>query len=304
MYENYPFWFTFFTNLGFRVELSPPSSHDIFALGSETIPSESVCYPAKLVHGHVAWLIKQGIKTIFYPSITFERKEQAESDNHFNCPIVISYPEVASANMGMIRENDVNFLNPFLPYEHKSRLADRLYEELEAFNLTKREIRKAVHAAWQEDKRFKDDIRTKGKEILDYLKANNLKGVVLAGRPYHLDPGINHGIPGVLTSHGMAVLTEDSVAHLGNVERPLRVVDQWAYHSRLYAAASLVAETPELELVQLNSFGCGLDAITTDQVQEILNRHNRLYTMLKIDEIATWVQPESDSLFNSCSGRT
>lgn len=286
MYENYPFWFTFFTHLGFRVELSPPSSPTLFALGSETIPSESVCYPGKLVHGHVAWLIKQGIKTVFYPSITFERKEQQEADNQFNCPIVISYPEVASANMDMIRENDVTFINPFLPYENKPRLAERLYEELKSFNLGKREIKKAVEAAWQEDERFKDDIRKQGEEVLDYLKANRLKGVVLAGRPYHLDPGINHGIPEVFTSCGMAVLTEDSVAHLGNVERPLRVVDQWAYHSRLYAAASLVAETRELELVQLNSFGCGLDAITTDQVQEILNRHNRLYTMLKIDEIS------------------
>ena len=286
MYENYPFWHTFFTHLGFRVELSPPSSPALFALGSETIPSESVCYPAKLVHGHVAWLIKQGIKTIFYPSITFERKEQPEADNHFNCPIVISYPEVASSNMDMIRENGVTFINPFLPYEHKSRLADRLYEELKSFDLSKGEIKKAVEAAWQEDERIKDDIRSQGEKVLDYLKANRMKGVVLAGRPYHLDPGINHGIPEVFTSNGMAVLTEDSVAHLGDVERPLRVVDQWAYHSRLYAAASLVAETPELELVQLNSFGCGLDAITTDQVQEILNRHNRLYTMLKIDEIS------------------
>lgn len=286
MYENYPFWFTFFTRLGFRVELSPPSSPALFALGSETIPSESVCYPAKLVHGHVAWLIGQGIKTVFYPSITFERKEQPQADNHFNCPIVISYPEVASSNMDMIGENEVTFINPFLPYEHKSRLAERLYEELRIFDVGKMEIKEAVEAAWQEDERVKDDIRAEGEKVLDYLKANRRKGVVLAGRPYHLDPGINHGIPEVFTSHGMAVLTEDSVAHLGNVERPLRVVDQWAYHSRLYAAASLVARTRELELVQLNSFGCGLDAITTDQVQEILNRHNRLYTMLKIDEIS------------------
>lgn len=147
-------------------------------------------------------------------------------------------------------------------------------------------MKKAVDAAWEEDERFKADIRLKGEEVLAYIKANNLKGAVLAGRPYHLDPGINHGIPGILTSNGMAVLTEDSIAHLRKVERPLRVVDQWAYHSRLYAAASLVSVTPELELVQLNSFGCGIDAITTDQVQEILNQYNRLYTMLKIDEIS------------------
>lgn len=286
MYENYPFWFTFFTHLGFRVELSPPSSPAIFALGNETIPSESVCYPAKLVHGHVAWLIRQGVRTIFYPCITFERKEQPKADNHFNCPIVISYPEVVSSNMDMILENGVTFINPFLPYEHKPRLAERLYEELEGFGIRRREIERAVEAAWQEDRRFKNDIRREGERVLNYLKANRLKGVVLAGRPYHLDPGINHGIPEVFTTNGVAVLTEDSVAHLGDVERPLRVVDQWAYHSRLYAAASFVPETPELELVQLNSFGCGIDAITTDQVQEILSRHNRLYTMLKIDEIS------------------
>jgi predicted CoA-substrate-specific enzyme activase len=286
MYENYPFWFTFFTQLGFRVVLSPPSSQAIYELGSETIPSESACYPAKLVHGHIAWLVGRGIKTIFYPCITYERKEQAEAPNHFNCPMVISYPEVAETNMEMIRENQVTFLCPFLPYYHRSRLAQRLYEELKILNIGKAEIKKAVQAAWEEDERFKNDIRRQGQQVLDYLKANRKKGVVLAGRPYHLDPGINHGIPEVFIANGVAVLTEDSVAHLGAVERPLRVVDQWAYHSRLYAAASLVAVEPDLELVQLNSFGCGLDAITTDQVQEILNRHNRLYTVLKIDEVS------------------
>ncbi|MGI6549508.1 MAG: acyl-CoA dehydratase activase-related protein [Syntrophomonadales bacterium] len=286
MYENYPFWFTFFTRLGFRVVLSPPSSKAIYDLGSETIPSESACYPAKLVHGHIAWLIAHGIKTIFYPCITYEKKEQAEASNQFNCPMVISYPEVAESNMDMVRENQVTFLNPFLPYYHQSRLVQRLYEELKVLNLGKGEIKKAVQAAWQEDERFKNDIRRQGELVLEYLRTNHKKGVVLAGRPYHVDPGINHGIPEVFTMSGMAVLTEDSVAHLGKVERPLRVVDQWAYHSRLYAAAHLVAGNPDLELVQLNSFGCGLDAITTDQVQEILNRHNRLYTVLKIDEVS------------------
>ncbi len=285
IYENYPFWHTFFTCLGFRVVLSPQSSKDIFDLGNETIPSESVCYPAKLVHGHVSWLIEKGLKRIFYPCITFEREKQPGA-NSFNCPIVISYPEVAGTNMDMIRESGVEFLCPFLPYEDKVRLSDRLHEELGVWGLKKSEIKEAVEIAWREDERVRQDIRNQGETVVRYLQAKGLKGAILAGRPYHLDPGINHGIPELLAAEGMAVLTEDSVAHLGSVERPLRSVDQWAYHSRLYGAASFAAKTPDLELVQLNSFGCGLDAITTDQVQEILHRHNKVYTMLKIDEVS------------------
>lgn len=284
MYENYPFWFTFFTKLGFRVQLSPRSSRAIFDLGSETIPSESACYPAKLVHGHITALVRQGVKNIFYPCIIYERQEQEEANNHFNCPMVISYPDVIKNNMDLLKEQGVHFLNPFLPYDNREKLAVRLYEELKPFRVKRREVREAVEAAWEEDLRFKAEIRRKGEEVLDYLKRTGKSGIVLAGRPYHLDPEINHGIPGVITSCGMAVLTEDSVAHLGVVERPLRVVDQWMYHSRLYAAASLVAERDNLELIQLNSFGCGLDAITTDQVQEILGRHGKIYTVLKIDE--------------------
>ncbi len=286
MYEHYPFWFRFFTQLGFRVVLSPTSSPEVFSLGNETIPSESVCYPAKLVHGHIAWLIDQGIKTIFYPCITFERERGADVDNCYNCPIVISYPEVACGNMDMIREKGVTFLCPFLPYEHKGRLTQRLFEELEPFNISWGEIKDAVSFAWEEDERYKQDVKKQGESVLSYLRRSGKKGVVLAGRPYHLDPGINHGIPGLLLEQGMAILTEDSVAHLGEVERPLRSVDQWAFHSRLYAAASFVCAQEQLELVQLNSFGCGLDAITTDQVQEILHRHDRLFTMLKIDEVS------------------
>ncbi len=286
MYENYPFWFTFFTALGFRVVLSPPSSKDVYSLGNETIPSESACYPAKLVHGHIAWLIEHGIQTIFYPCIVYERDKQPDAPNKFNCPMVVSYPEVISANMDTIHQNGVRFLSPFLPYDDKKRLKQRLCQELQSMGIGKDEIEPAVDAAWEEDKRFKKAIRQKGEEILAFLRRKNLRGVVLAGRPYHLDPGINHGVADLLVSCGMAVLTEDSIAHLGPYDSSnLRVVDQWAYHSRLYSAADFVAGTPYLELVQLNSFGCGLDAITTDQVQETLHRHNKLYTMLKIDEV-------------------
>jgi predicted nucleotide-binding protein (sugar kinase/HSP70/actin superfamily) len=284
MYENYPFWFTFFTDLGFRVVTSPRSSHALYQLGSETIPSDTACFPAKLVHGHIASLINQGLKLIFYPSISHERLEQVGANNHYNCPMVISYPEVIKNNMDIIRHNQVNLINPFLPYDNKKQLIRRLYDELKFLKISKKEIIHAVNQAWKEDERFKSDIRQKGAEVLAYLKENGKKGIVLAGRPYHLDPEINHGLPQMINSLGMAVLTEDSVAYLGTVERPIRVVDQWMYHSRLYAAASFVTTQPDLELVQLNSFGCGLDAITTDEVQEILSSKGKIYTVLKIDE--------------------
>lgn len=284
MYENYPFWFTFFTGLGFRVELSPRSSRAVYELGSETIPSDTACFPAKLVHGHIAALIKQGVKHIFYPSIIYERLEQNEANNHFNCPMVISYPDVIKNNMDRLRANDVKLINPFIPYDHKKQLTNRMYQELSAWGIPKKEIARAVNKAWQEDQRFKADIRQKGAEILAYLEATGKQGIVLAGRPYHLDPEINHGLPEIINSLGMAVLTEDAVAHLGQVERPIRVIDQWMYHSRLYAAASFVTTQAHLELVQLNSFGCGLDAITSDQVQEILSSKGKIYTALKIDE--------------------
>ncbi len=285
MYENYPFWFTFFTSLGFRVELSSRSSKAIYEKGIETIPSESVCYPAKLVHGHIVDLLDKGCQTIFYPCITHEQKEQKAADNQFNCPIVTSYPEVIRHNVEQLWNSDVTFLMPFLPFDDKKRLRRRLQEELgDQFQLAPLEIARALEAAWTEHLQFKTDIQRFGEEALRWLADNKAEAVVLAGRPYHLDPEINHGIPELITSLGMAVLTEDSVAHLGNVQRPLRVMDQWVYHSRLYAAADFVADQPQLELVQLNSFGCGLDAVTTDQVQDILDSHGRIYTCLKIDE--------------------
>ncbi|WP_066637941.1 2-hydroxyacyl-CoA dehydratase [Desulfolucanica intricata] len=284
IYENYPFWFTLFTELGFRVELSDKSSNSLYEKGIETIPSESVCYPGKLVHGHIMNLVEKGIKFIFYPCITHEKKEQQEANNHYNCPIVISYPEVIKNNMDVIRSESILYMKPFLPFDNEKRLIKRLCEELAVFNIKENEIRESVYKASKEQELFKKDIQKAGEEALKFIRENKLKGIVLAGRPYHTDPQINHGIPEMINSLGMAVLTEDSVAHLGNIERPLRVVDQWAYHSRLYAAASFTAKQPDIELVQLNSFGCGLDAVTTDQVQEILSRNSKIYTALKIDE--------------------
>ncbi|MBC2579772.1 2-hydroxyacyl-CoA dehydratase [Clostridium sp. DJ247] len=284
MYENYPFWFTFFSDLGFRVELSPRSSKKIYELGIETIPSESACYPAKIVHGHIMSLVDRGIKFIFYPCIPYEQKEQKEADNNYNCPMVTSYPEVIKNNMDVIRDENITFMNPFLPLDNESRLMERLYDEFRSFNIAKEEIARAVRKAYEEDSKVKKDIRDKGEEVIKYLKSTGKRGIVLAGRPYHVDPEINHGIPNIITAYDMAVLTEDSVAHLGTVQRPLGVVDQWVYHSRLYAAASFVATQDNLELIQLNSFGCGLDAVTTDEAQEILNGYEKIYTVLKIDE--------------------
>lgn len=284
MYENYPFWFTFFNELKFRVELSPRSSKAIYELGIETIPSESVCYPAKLVHGHIMSLVHKGIKFIFYPAVPYEKKENMDANNNYNCPIVTSYSEVIRTNMDVLKEKDILFMNPFLALDNKEKLKKRLYEEFKFFNIGKKELEVAVEAAWLEQEKIRQDIRDKGQETLKYLKESGRKGIVLAGRPYHIDPEINHGIPNLITEFGMAVLTEDAVSHLGEIERPLRVVDQWVYHTRLYGAASFVQGEANLELIQLNSFGCGLDAVTTDQVAEILEKSEKIYTVLKIDE--------------------
>lgn len=284
LYENYPFWFTFFTKLGFSVKLSSRSSKKIYEKGIATIPSESVCYPGKLTHGHVADLIEKGIKFIFYPCIPYEKKEDQTGDNHYNCPIVSSYPEVIKKNMDEIKENDVQFIYPFLNLDSRKSVVRELTKTLSAFGLSKNEIAGAVDAAYKEQSYFKEDIAKKGEETLAYLEANNLKGIVLSGRPYHLDPEINHGLTELITAEGLAVLTEDSVAHLAQIERPIRVLDQWAYHNRLYRAAHLVKQKPYLELIQLTSFGCGLDAVTADQVQEILEDSGKIYTLIKIDE--------------------
>ena len=285
MYENYPFWFTFFTSLGFSVCLSPQSSKEIYETGIETISSDTACYPAKLVHGHIKWLVEEGVKWIFYPSINYERNEDKKAPNHYNCPIVATYPEVIANNMDdILKENQVKFSHPFLPYDDDLRLVKELHALMSKYHFSRTEIDVAVRAARKEDKRFKDDIKKQGEYAIRYARQNGKKSIVLAGRPYHLDPEINHGINKLINSFDMVVLTEDSVAHLGKLERPIRVLDQWMYHSRLYKAATFVGTTDDIEMIQLNSFGCGLDAVTTDQVEEISEMHNKLYTVLKIDE--------------------
>ena len=284
MYENYPFWHTVFTKLGFSVILSDKSSKKLYVKGMETIPSESVCYPAKLCHGHIMNLVEKGVSFIFYPSIPYEQNFDELSDNHYSCPIVTSYPEVIKNNMDVLQEKGIRFLHPFLPYDTPGRMAERCYEELKSFGVTKSEVKAAVEAGYAEDSAFRRDVRDEAQRIMKWAEETHHKCIVLAGRPYHLDPEINHGIPELITSFGMAVLSEDSVSHLGKLQQPIRVVNQWAYHARLYRAADFVRDKKNIELIQLNSFGCGLDAVTTDQVQEILEPSGKIYTCLKIDE--------------------
>lgn len=285
MYENYPFWFTFFTRLGFRVELSPVSSRKLYELGMDTVSSDTACYPAKLAHGHVEALIRRGVKNIFYPCLPKEMPEVKDADNHYNCPIVAGYAEVIKGNMDSLAYNHVKLYHPFLPYHDNKRLIQRLYEEFGELSISKQEIKAAVEAARREDRLFKEDIKRQGEQALSWLKEQGGSGIVLSGRPYHLDPEVNHGIPNLINSLELAVFTEDSVAHLGHLQRPLRVLDQWMYHSRLYEAAELVSRCENLELVQLNSFGCGPDSVAAEQAQEILQKTGKLYTLIKIDEV-------------------
>ena len=319
MYENYPFWFTLLTTLGFKVMISGRSSHELFETGIESIASENICYPAKLVHGHIKWLINKGIKTIFYPCVSYEENLVPNTDNHYNCPVVANYPLVVGANVPELREDGVRYMHPYFNLANHELMVDRIVEEFAWANVTCEEAETAVKAAYAEDKVFKHDVQQEGLTALAYMKEHNCRGIVLAGRPYHIDPEINHGIPETICSLGMVVLSEDSICelhpgeklnltefrsegeadprsknaarfrHVGDrtvTKMPLRVTNQWAYHSRLYAAAHFVASYPGLELVQLNSFGCGLDAITTDQVAEILADKADVYTLLKIDEVS------------------
>ncbi|MBM6747479.1 2-hydroxyacyl-CoA dehydratase [Bifidobacterium ruminantium] len=319
MYENYPFWFTLLTSLGFKVMISGRSSHELFETGIESIASENICYPAKLVHGHIKWLLNKGIKTIFYPCVSYEEDFVPNTDNHYNCPVVANYPVVIGANMPELREEGVRYMRPYFNMANHELMVDRIVEEFAWANVTREEAETAVKAAYAENEVFKHDVQMEGLKALAYMKEHDCKGIVLAGRPYHVDPEINHGIPETICALGMVVLSEDSICELQPGEKlnlseflaegeedprkknangfrhvddrkvtkmPLRVTNQWAYHARLYAAANFVASYPGLELVQLNSFGCGLDAITTDQVSEILADKADVYTMLKIDEVS------------------
>ncbi|MCL1897878.1 MAG: acyl-CoA dehydratase activase-related protein [Micrococcales bacterium] len=291
MYENYPFWFTVLTKLGFRVITSPRSSRRLFEVGMDSIASENICYPAKLMHGHIEELVSRGVRCIFYPSVSYERQLVPGGDNHYNCPIVASYPGVIEKNVESIRVGPpggepVRLISPYLNLALPDHLTRRLVDVFADWQVTPAEAKAAVQAGLAEQALFDAELRQAGQEALDFCRQNGKRALVLAGRPYHVDPEIHHGIAELITSLGMAVLTEDSIAHLGQVQRPLRSRDQWAYHSRLYAAADAVTRLDGVELVQLNSFGCGLDAITTDQVAEILAAAGKIHTVLKIDEVS------------------
>jgi predicted CoA-substrate-specific enzyme activase len=285
IFENFPLWHRFFTELGFEVVLSDLSSKEIFEKGIDTIPSESVCYPAKLSHGHMMNLIEKGIKRIFYPSVIFEKKEHKALQNHFNCPIVASYPEVIRVNMAKIlEEKQIQFLYPFLSMENTTSLLKELSVCFE--DIPKLEIKQAFKKAKQEEAEYIKWLQHRGVEVIEQLEREHIKGIIVAGHPYHIDPAINHGLPEEINKLGMAVLTEDSICHLAPEKVNTKVVNQWTYHSRLYRAAEVVKIYPQLELLQVTSFGCGLDAITTDAVEEILEEDHQLYTWIKMDEIS------------------
>ncbi|MCL2617653.1 MAG: acyl-CoA dehydratase activase-related protein, partial [Defluviitaleaceae bacterium] len=286
MYENYPLWHTFFTRLGYCVKLSPATNREVYEKGLESIPSESECYPAKLAHGHIMSLIEQGVPAIFYPGVAYEYKEIEGADNHFNCPIVTSYPENIKNNVEELRHGGIEFIAPFISLHSLDVLKRRMRETFPG--IPAREVEAAAEAGWKEQQAFRHDLRVKGEEALEIMAEKGLRGIVLSGRPYHADPEINHGIPELIASYGVAVLCDESVTGLGEdlVERPMMVRDQWVYHSRVYAAAAYVATRHDLELIQLNSFGCGLDAVVTDECRAILERHGKIYTCLKIDEVS------------------
>ena len=285
IYENYPFWATLFRELGFRLVPSPLSSRAVYERGMESIPSESECYPAKLAHGHVQWLIDQGITTVFHPCVFYERQEDPGAQNHFNCPMVIASPENLHNNVEDITGGRARLIRPFISLADEGTAAKRLAQVFaEEWGVPARETRRAVALAWAEMRRAKEYILAEGQKALAWMAEHRRPGIVLAGRPYHVDPEINHGIPEMIAGYDLAVLTEDCLP-LPPSEHPLRVTDQWTYHTRLYRAAEFVRGRDDLELIQLNSFGCGLDAVTSDQVAEILEGSGKLYTLLKIDEV-------------------
>lgn len=283
IYEMYPFWYRFFTELKFEVSHSPFSSRKLYQSGQHTIPSDTVCFPAKLLHGHIQSLIDSGAETVFYPCLSYNFDENL-GDNHYNCPVVAYYPEVINNNMKDIKK--VHFIKEYFGVHRPKDFPQKAYERLVAHfpDITLKEVKTAAQKAYEEQERYKQKVLDKGNEMIARAEKEGKKIFVLAGRPYHIDPEINHGIDKLISSFDIAILSEDVVAARVN-KFPTHILNQWTYHSRLYAAAKYVTERKDMELVQLVSFGCGVDAITTDEVREILERNNKIYTQIKIDEI-------------------
>ncbi len=282
MYENIPLWATFFKELGFKVVLSDESNKKMYLKGQHTIPSDTVCYPAKLAHGHIENLISKNIEHIFYPCMSYNFDEGI-SDNCFNCPVVAYYPELLKTNVKELNSN--NFMMEYLSLNNKKLLSKQLYEILNKTfgDIKQKEVKNALEKAYIEYEKYTKHIKEKGDEFIEYAKNNNKKVIVVAGRPYHIDPEINHGIDKVLSSLGIVVLTEDSI-EVSHEKPKVNILNQWTYQARLYNAAYYVAKNKDMELIQLVSFGCGTDAITSDEVKDILERNNKIYTQLKIDE--------------------
>ena len=283
MYENLPFWFELFTRLNFEVVLSPESSRKLYIKGQHTIPSDTVCYPAKLLHGHVEALVEEGVDAIWYPCMSYNNDEGI-GDNHFNCPVVAYYPELLAANVPALKQT--RFLNPYVGlWRHKDfekRAAEILEKEL---GVPKKETRAAVRAAYEAYDAYVRDVRSTGQQYIEYARAHDMPIIVLCGRPYHIDPEINHGINDLITSFGFVVITEDALSYLEGYA-PRHVLNQWTFQSRMYNAARYVCTQPDMQVVQLVSFGCGTDAITTDEMRDILEKGGKLYTQLKIDDIS------------------
>ena len=283
MYENLPFWFTFFTKLNFEVVLSPESSRKLYIKGQHTIPSDTVCYPAKLLHGHVEALVEEGVDAIWYPCMSYNNDEGI-GDNHYNCPVVAYYPELLAANVPALKET--KFLDPYVGlWRHKDftkRIAKLMAAE---FDIPEKETKAAAKAAYAAYEAYVHDVRETGRQYVEYARGHHMPVVVICGRPYHIDPEINHGINDLITSFGFVLVTEDALSYLEG-HAPRKVLNQWTFQSRMYNAARYVCTQPDMQVVQLVSFGCGTDAITTDELRSILEEGGKLYTQLKIDDIS------------------
>jgi len=288
MYENLPFWHMLLSELGYEVVVSDMTTRKTYAAGQYSIPSDTVCYPAKLLHGHIENLLKKGVDKIFYPCMSYSfasnEKHKDSSTNNYNCPVVAYYPELLNANVDKLRE--VKFFYPYFGLHKKDDFYKKGFEFFKKeLNIDKKSFIKAVDKAFEFRDEWLSDIKEQGEKALSFAHSNKLKAIVLCGRPYHIDPEINHGIDKLINSLGLVVLSEDSIEHLAKAGE-LNILNQWSYHSRLYNAATFVSLKDNIELVQLVSFGCGIDSITSDEVREILEAHNKFYTQLKIDEIS------------------
>ena len=283
MYENLPFWFTFFTKLNFEVVLSPESSRKLYIKGQHTIPSDTVCYPAKLLHGHVEALVEEGVDAIWYPCMSYNNDEGI-GDNHYNCPVVAYYPELLAANVPALKKT--RFLDPYVGLWRHKDFTKRISAIMEQeFGISKKETRNAARAAYEAYEAYVNDVRQTGKEYIEYARAHDMPVIVICGRPYHIDPEINHGINDLITSFGFVLVTEDALSYLeGYASR--KVLNQWTFQARMYNAARYVCTQPDMQVIQLVSFGCGTDAITTDELRDILEQGGKLYTQLKIDDIS------------------